>query len=182
MAPQLSGKELDYIQRLHSDRTLSPIETHSKLNAGRRRCRRQPADVTTVRRSLKGITHRRGVPERRGRKCIFSRGQVHKMNRVRKKLLKNAKNEREVRWEDVRKRARVPKATRKTLKKSFAREGLPVSARAPRRKPVRTAEQAREECSLEHDPQSECLLSNPRPERAHPGLLCTVACLVDGQP
>ena len=45
------------------------------------------------------------------------------MNQTRKLLLKKAKNQREVTWEHVRKRARAPKASRSTLKSSFNREG-----------------------------------------------------------
>ena len=65
-----------------------------------------------------------------------------KMNTVRKKLIKKAQGQQEVRWEDVRKGARVQKAHRTTLLRAFRREDLPVQARSPRLKPGRTPEQA----------------------------------------
>ena len=71
MAPHLSRKEIDYTNGLHNNKKLSPVEIHSKLDAYRRRRGLGGPDLTTVRRALRGKTHRRGVPERRGRHETF---------------------------------------------------------------------------------------------------------------
>ena len=63
---------------------------------------------------------------------------VLRMGAKRKELIKKADNQREVRWEDVRRGARVPKGHRSALKKACDREGIPVAARRPREKPQRT--------------------------------------------
>ena len=90
MAPYLSGKEIDYINGLLYNKKLAPGEIHTKLAAYRRRRGHEGPDLTTVRRALRGKTHLRAAPERRGRKRVFSRRQVQKMNHVRQNLLKRA--------------------------------------------------------------------------------------------
>ena len=72
----------------------------------------------------------------------ISRSAVLKMNLVRKRLIKKAQGQREVRWEDVCKGGRVRKVHRTTLLRAFRREKIPVQARSPRLKPGRTQEQA----------------------------------------
>eukprot|EP00973_Karenia_brevis_P064946 9019312-Karenia_brevis.AAC.1 len=88
--------------------------------------------------TLRVKTYKRGQAETRGRKRIYSRAWVDKLNKTRKHLTKRAAGEREVRWEDVRRSARAPKGHRSTLLRSFQREGIPVQARRPRQKPDRT--------------------------------------------
>ena len=123
--PQFTDKEMNHMQVLQQKK-VAPQDIHSKIVRQRARKGSHGPDVTSVRRFLKGLTHQRGKPETRGRKRAYSRKHVLKMERVRKVLLKKAGNQREVRWEDVRRRSRVPKATRTTLKAAFQREGLDV--------------------------------------------------------
>ena len=100
--------------------------------------------INYLRKALKGISYKRGRKETRGRKKIYSKRWVKKLNATRKRLIKEAKNEREVGWQDVRKKARAPSGHRSTMKRSFEREGIPVAARRPRQKPDRTALQAKQ--------------------------------------
>ena len=60
------------------------------------------------------------------------------MEAARKTLLKQADGNREVRWQDLRQKARAPKAHRTTISRSFARSGLEVERRRPREKLQRT--------------------------------------------
>lgn len=66
------------------------------------------------------------------------------MDRARVKLYKEADSEDEVHWEDIRKKARVKEAHRTTVAMSFKREGIPVSRRPPREKPLRGPEHEKE--------------------------------------
>ena len=63
------------------------------------------------------------------------------MNATRKTLAKKAMSEFEVRWCDVQKKSRVPKAHRTTAARSFKNAGLPVVAHPPREKPQRDRKQ-----------------------------------------
>ena len=106
---------------------------------------KQGHDAPCLRRfseAFRGRTYRRSQKETRGRKRTFTREWVQKLDRTRKKLQRAAKGEREVRWEDVRRASRAPKAHRSTLMRAFEREGLSVRARPPRSKPDRTPQQA----------------------------------------
>ena len=69
----------------------------------------------------------------------------------RKELIKKSSNEREVRWEDIRRGARAPLGHRSTVKDAFHREGIPVAARRPREKPQRTQEHTTERFQFAKD-------------------------------
>ena len=69
---------------------------------------------------------------------------VLKMNMKRKALIKNSNSQREVRWQDIVKAARVAKGHRSTVKRAFDREKIPVAARRLREKPQRSKEHAKE--------------------------------------
>ena len=122
----------------------TPIEIHGLIEARRGRKGIKPPNLTAIRRALRGATHKRGHKETRGRKLKYTKKMVSKANDARKKLIKKASNQREVRWEDVRRAARTPVCHRSTLKRAFAREGIPVAARTPREKPQRKPEHKRE--------------------------------------
>ena len=129
MGKQLTSIELE-ARRLFGQR-LSPVEIHKRIAAARARQRQDPPVLTTVRRFLKAKTHRADKPETRGRKAIFKRRSVLKMNAVRKSLVKKADGEYEVHWADVVKKARMPKADPTTVARAFAREGIAVSCPPP---------------------------------------------------
>ena len=110
-----------------------------------RRRAKQGHDAPCLRRfsaAFRGRTYRRSRKETRGRKRTFTKEWVQKLDRTRKKLQRAAQGEREVRWEDVRRASRAPKAHRSTLMRAFEREGVSVRARPPRSKPDRTPQQA----------------------------------------
>ena len=141
MAPHLTPAEFDFIKQQEA-LGKSPIELHKALT--RRRARQGLATPTLprFRLALRGLSYRRARKETRGRKMKVSRSAVLKMNLVRKRLIKKAQGQREVRWEDVCKGGRVRKVHRTTLLRAFRREKIPVQARNPRLKPGRTQEQA----------------------------------------
>ena len=140
MAPHLNKRELHFLM---SQRRKTPAEIRAEIQKKRARKGILAPNITNIRKAVKGITYKRGMVETRGRKPIYSKRQVSKMNTVRKHLLKKAKGEREVRWSDIQRVARVPNADRGTCLKAFKREGIPIGARRPRLKPARTPEQAK---------------------------------------
>ena len=111
---------------------------HELLRKQRARKGMKTPHLTNIRKVLKGNRYKRGKTETRGRKMKFTKANVFAMNKARKALTKTNKNEREVRWEDVRKKARVKAGHRTTLLNAFRREKIPVAARRPREKPQRT--------------------------------------------
>ena len=123
MAPHLTPAELDFIQekeRLGKD----VLDIYAVLKSRRQKKGIAAPHITNFRKLLKGKTYKRNRTETRGRKTKFTKRMVYKMNAVRKSLIKKAENEREVRWRDIQKSARAPKAHRTTLLKSFKRCGL----------------------------------------------------------
>ena len=143
MAPHLTEEELDFIH-CQSAAGKSPIEVHKLIMAKRHRRGVDAPDITNVRKAIKGKTYKRARKETRGRKIKLSKTAATKLNTVRKHMLKKTKNRREVRWVDIQKKARTPKAHRSTVKRSFQRYGIKVAARRPREKPRRTKEQEEE--------------------------------------
>ena len=86
----------------------SATEVWGTLKAMRARRREPPPDLTTVRRLMKGCTHKVGVAEKRGRRAKLSRRSVLAMEKKRKELQKRSSGEYEVHWTDVVKKSRVP--------------------------------------------------------------------------
>ena len=142
MAPHLTSAELDFASSLRSQGK-SPAEVHAALSRKRSRQGVQAPTLKRLRGALRGTTYRRSRQETRGRKKKLTRKAVLKMNTIRKRLIKKADKQREIRWEDIRKASRVQKVHRTTLKRSFNREGIPVAARSPRLKPQWTVAQAK---------------------------------------
>ena len=106
MAPHLTPAELDFI---HEQEALgkSPIELHRLLTRRRARQGLAAPILARFRLALRGVSYKRSRKETRGRKPKISKAAVFKMNAVRKKLIKKAQGQREVRWEDIRKGRRV---------------------------------------------------------------------------
>ena len=104
-------------------------------------------DLTNVRRLLKGKTFVTGKPEMRGRKQTLTKANCAQLNKVRKQLIKQADKQKEVVWEEVIKKSRVPKVTAATASRSLRDAGYDVKWRKPREKPLRdkAAEKEREE-------------------------------------
>ena len=83
MAKQLSQVEREQARRLAGNRA-TPVQIWHQLKAARAKRRLPPPDVTSIRRFLKGKTHRFDVEEKRGRVSIYTRSNVLKMEKTRK--------------------------------------------------------------------------------------------------
>ena len=148
MVVHLSLKEKDLVLKW-SGKGLQPIEVHKKLVHHRAHHKidgeiHDAPNLTNVRKFLKGKTHSQGKPETRGRKRTYTRRNVLTMNAKRKQLIQKADGDYEVKWCDVQKKSRVPKAHPSTAARAFQAESVPVAAHPPREKPERDAEQERE--------------------------------------
>ena len=100
MAPRLDAAELDLVFDMKACGK-SHIQVHELLATRRARSGKMAPNLTTIRRALRGKTHRRARVEARGKNRLLSRSVVLKMNRVRKELIKKTKNDQEIRWKDV---------------------------------------------------------------------------------
>ena len=147
MAPHLTRAEQDKLLSWKNANVSVP-DMHSRLKKRRDRQDIATPDLTTVRKFLKGKTHRRGRVDKRGRKPIFSRRNVLAMNRARVALIKKCKNTKQVLWDSIMQKARVPKGDRTTAAKAFAREDIHVKLRPMREKPQRKPEHEAERMHL----------------------------------
>ena len=102
MAPHPTPSELDSLQQQSALGT-EPQKVHSLLAAQRKRRKIPAPHLTRVRKALKGLSYRRGVKETRGRKPVYTRKNVQKMEATRKKLIKKVDGNREVCWKDIQK-------------------------------------------------------------------------------
>ena len=134
MGKHFSDGELDSMHSLKA-KGFTPVEIHRQLQGARRRRRQSGPDLTSVRRALKGATFKRARVETRGGRRILSARNVRSLDAARKRLIDEAKGEKEVHWDDVIEAARVPKVDRTTAAKSMRRAGYDIKWRAPRLKP-----------------------------------------------
>ena len=136
MGKHLSAAEMDRAHSLSSSGS-TPVEVHGRLQAARRRVRKDGPSLRTVRRALKGDTFKRSGRETRGRHRILSSTNLRAANRARKHLIKKAKGEDEVHWGDIQRAARLPAVHRTTLAKNMQAAGYGIRWRTPRLKPAR---------------------------------------------
>ena len=114
MALHLSLAWLDFIDKNKQD-GLTSVQIHARLAAQRTKKKIATPHLTNVRKALKGKVYKRGRVETRGRRPEFTRAMVLRMDVARKKLTTKADKQREVRWGDIRRSARVPEGHRNTL-------------------------------------------------------------------
>ena len=77
--PQLTLNEEDLIDRELRKRA-APMEILTKVNSKRQKLKVELAAKQTIYRYINGDTHRRGRPEKRGRKKMLAKGDVRKID------------------------------------------------------------------------------------------------------
>lgn len=147
MAPHLTPEELDEIREMAAAR-VEPTAIHKQLAARRQQAGLEPPNLTTVRRAFRGQTHLRGRPETRGRKRKLTPANVRRLNAVRRDLVKKARTEHEVHWDDVISKARVPAIAPCTAKAYLREAGVDIAWRKLRQKPLRDAAAIAERASV----------------------------------
>ena len=143
MAPHLDVHEQGAIFAAMVKKKSAP-QIHDMLAKRRQQAGVPMVNITVVRRFVGGKTHRRGGVETRDRKRVLTRRNVLAMDSARRKLIKATRGEQQLKWDTIRIKGRAPHATRTTVSRSFAREGIDVKLRRARDKPQRTAEMERE--------------------------------------
>ena len=139
MAPHMTDRELDQVTQWASQ-GLGTADILDRLTTARKRRKEHPPTAKTVRRAMTGVTFRRGKKETRGRKKKLSPKNLRQLNSKRKELIRKAKGEREVHWDEIIAKARVPKVDATTAVRSLRGVGVDVAARKPREKPMRKPE------------------------------------------
>jgi len=138
--PQLTALELNFILKSNAKGML--VATISEMLQKRRSKKNQKGpDETAVRRFLRGGSHLRGGKETRGRKRIITPTKFRTMEKLRKKLVKDADGEKEITQTQIRRKARV-KASNSTISRAFKEKG--VKWRPNREKPQRSKEHMKE--------------------------------------
>ena len=136
MGKHLTPQELDLMHAWQS-KGLAVPEIQKKIASMRSRRNLPEPGATTVRRALKGTSHKRGRVETRGRKKKLSARNLKAMDSARKVLIKRADRQHEVHWADVQNKARVPAVHRTTAARGMAAAGFNVKWRPARVKPQR---------------------------------------------
>ena len=136
MGKHFADAEKDTIQKLVAQGS-TPKEIQARLAKDRRRRRQDGPDLTTVRRFVKGKTFKRSSKETRGRKTKLSLANLRTIDRVRDELITKTKGEREITWDEVIRKSRVPNVERSTAAKLMQAQ-FGVKARRPRAKLTRS--------------------------------------------
>ena len=117
------GAATDVIAQINGERVANGVE---------------PVASSTVYRFIRGVTHARGVPERRGRHAALSKKDIAGLDRARKRLLKRADSHRPVTYQAIQEEAgMLGKCCSRTAQDAL--RGIGVRFRAPRHKVYWTA-------------------------------------------
>ena len=138
MGRHLTDSELDQLVGWKAAGVTTPA-MHDRLAKQRRRTRQEVPDITTVRRAVKGTTHKRGRSETRGRKRTLSATTLKTIDVTRDKEYEKVGGEGEISLDTIRKRARAPAIHRTNVARNLERAGFGVKFRSPRQKPMRAA-------------------------------------------
>ena len=138
MGKHLTADKLDSVQAWRSQ-GISTLEIHRRLQHARATGGGDGPNLSTVRRALRGVTHRRGMVETRGRKRTLSPANIRALNSARKRLIAKADGQYEVRWNAIIRAARVPDVDRSTAAKGMKAAGYDIQWRTPRQKLMRGA-------------------------------------------
>ena len=107
MGKHLTAHEFDSMQAWKMQ-DVSTIDMYRRLQRARSTGGGDGPNLATARRAVRGITHKRGRVETRGRKRILSTANVRALNTARKRLIEKADGLKEVHWDDVIRATRVP--------------------------------------------------------------------------
>ena len=135
MGAHFTDDELDIIQKLQSEKA-TPVDNHARLVKDRKRRHQKGPVLTTARRFLKGDTFKRSCVETRGRERFWSATNFATMDRKRDELIAKVDGDREVTWDEIIRKPRVPKGDASTAAKRM-KETFGIQRRTPRLKPFR---------------------------------------------
>ena len=123
MAPHFSKHELDAAFSM-AQKGSTPTEIHRHFTRLRTKRGLAAPDLTTVRRALRGATHKRSMKETRGPKVKLTPVQVRRLNAAREDLIHKAADEGEVHIADVMAKAKIDHVSIATVSKHFKKIGV----------------------------------------------------------
>ena len=138
MVPHLTNAELDRLMSWKGKN--STDDMYIELASSRDAQGIAPVCISSIRKALNGVTHRRGRSESRGRRRKVRKRGVEASDRTRRRLLVKASEEEEASWAQVIKSSRVKPVDPTTARRRLAAAGKDVKFRWPRAKPERTAD------------------------------------------
>ena len=139
-APHLTAEEITQLRSWQGETpALSPQQLWGKHVKDRKSRRVKPLCLTAFRSFLRGRTYNK-TAETRGRKRSLGPRAINALNKKRRELVSKANGEREVSWDECIKKSRIKKVDATTAARSLRRAGIPVAARRPREKPMRSQE------------------------------------------
>ena len=147
MAPHLAPAERDKVLAAHASGKTTP-QIHALIQKLRDKQGVAMVNITVPRRYLRGVTHKRGKVESRGRKRAVTRRNVVSMSAARRKIVKGTGGTCQVKWSQIMAKGRSPRVHATTAARAFAREGLDVKFRRSREKPQRAPDVERERAEL----------------------------------
>ena len=130
---QLTKAERAQIDNIVRTKKMPATEALRQINAARKRSKVREVEKSTVYRYVRGLTHKPRAPEKRGRKRSLSMKDVRSLDQARRRLIKRARNEERVTYEDVVKEAGLSKKACQRVCADALRAGG-VAYRPPRRK------------------------------------------------
>ena len=100
-AVQLTLGERTLINKLVRMERKTPTEALSRVNAQREKKGVQAITKSAVHRFCRGLTHKAGAKETRGRKAILSSKDIRTLDKTRRSLIQKANNDYPVTYEKV---------------------------------------------------------------------------------
>ena len=130
---QLTEAERAKVDKLVRTEGKTPTQALQRINAARDKDGVQHVHKSTVHRFCRGLTHKRGAKETRGRKTILAKKDIVHLDRTRRQLIKKANNQHRVKYDDVIKEAGLEGVASQRVCEDALRD-LGVGFLAPRRK------------------------------------------------
>ena len=130
---QLTVDEQSQIDNVMRKEDGSATDALRRINEERRKKKIREVHRSSVFRYAQGLSHKRGAVEKRGRKRSLSKQDVRKLDQTRRRLIRQAENEKRVTYEDVVEEAGLSHSPSQRVCEDALR-GEGVGFKAPRRK------------------------------------------------
>ena len=143
MPQQLTVEEQTLVDKVLRQDKGGPLDALRKINAARAKRKIAELNKSSIYRFVSGTTHARGRSETRGRKRALSKKDVSKLDKTRKRLLKEADGAYRVTYKDIQTEADLDDACgSRAVQEAFRAQG--VRFRPPRRKVCLAEKDAKE--------------------------------------
>jgi hypothetical protein len=125
MPVQLTAQEQVLVERTVRNGRGTAAQALAKINRARTKTGIEQITKASVYRFINGTTHVRGQDDTRGRPKILTKGDIRRLDQARKRLLKEADGEYQVKWQDVQNEAGLAnKCCGKVVQQAMRKEGI----------------------------------------------------------